>query len=437
MNMIVKMWQNRRRREERRESSSRLPSLVQGISLVASNRVMREVISSSYDRRQWALLAAGWMGLSEREFMRRVAEKLGVELQERVAAVDLSVCGAAAEEHLQALRSVGAIPVMEEQRAVGFIAIDPAELRNVSLYDGTQSVSLAAWSDISRALDASEQLLGEAASAQRCEEAQARESLCLRVCELLCNEAHSHGSSSLDILISRERAEYRFTASNGQEATGAIHAGAVTELMNFLCSRPGNLVHSTRVGPVVIRMLGGPSHLRLAWGKATSPSVVVENLPAPLSVGERAHSTVADPGHISTGIAGVDDRSILVVDDNLMFGRVLEKLLKREGFEPSFAGNGAEAYERLTQLVNFVPRVIVCDLHMPVMNGKEFLTRLRADERFKSVPVIMLTSDEDIEAEVGLLESGADAFVSKSKDPRVLCAQIRKLARRADLREAA
>jgi DNA-binding response OmpR family regulator len=165
--------------------------------------------------------------------------------------------------------------------------------------------------------------------------------------------------------------------------------------------------------------------------------VVVENLPAPLSVGERAHSTVADPGHISTGIAGVDDRSILVVDDNLMFGRVLEKLLKREGFEPSFAGNGAEAYERLTQLVNFVPRVIVCDLHMPVMNGKEFLTRLRADERFKSVPVIMLTSDEDIEAEVGLLESGADAFVSKSKDPRVLCAQIRKLARRADLREAA
>jgi two-component system NtrC family sensor kinase len=120
-----------------------------------------------------------------------------------------------------------------------------------------------------------------------------------------------------------------------------------------------------------------------------------------------------------------------------MFGRVLEKLLKREGFEPSFASNGAEAYDRLCQSAHVIPRVIVCDLHMPVMNGKEFLARLRSDARFKTVPVVMLTSDDDIEAEVGLLESGADAFVSKSKDPRVLCAQIRKFVRLSELQEAA
>jgi DNA-binding response OmpR family regulator len=74
---------------------------------------------------------------------------------------------------------------------------------------------------------------------------------------------------------------------------------------------------------------------------------------------------------------------------------------------------------------------------MPVMNGRDFLARMKADMRFRSIPVIMLTSDDDVEAEIGLLEAGAEAFISKSKDPRILCAQIRKFARKLEVREAA
>jgi DNA-binding response OmpR family regulator len=128
---------------------------------------------------------------------------------------------------------------------------------------------------------------------------------------------------------------------------------------------------------------------------------------------------------------------VLVVDDNLMFGRVLEKLLRREGFDPLFATNGAEAYDLLSQAQSLMPQVIVCDLHMPIMNGRDFLARVKGDARFRSIPVVMLTSDDDVEAEIGLLEAGAEAFVSKSKDPRILCAQIRKLVRRIDVQEAA
>jgi putative two-component system response regulator len=73
---------------------------------------------------------------------------------------------------------------------------------------------------------------------------------------------------------------------------------------------------------------------------------------------------------------------------------------------------------------------------MPLMNGRDLLQRVKSDERFSSIPVVMLTSDEDIEAEVSLLQTGAAAFLSKSKDPRVLSAQIRKLTAARNLPEA-
>ena len=49
----------------------------------------------------------------------------------------------------------------------------------------------------------------------------------------------------------------------------------------------------------------------------------------------------------------------------------------------------------------------------------------------------MLTSDDGVEAEVAALETGADALVSKTKDPRVLCAQVLRLSKSGSLQEAA
>jgi CheY-like chemotaxis protein len=128
---------------------------------------------------------------------------------------------------------------------------------------------------------------------------------------------------------------------------------------------------------------------------------------------------------------------VLVVDDNPMFCRVLERLLKRENCEVSFAENGKEAIEKLTTLIAFVPKVIICDLHMPKMNGREFVSRLKEEPRLRHIPVIMLTSDDGVDAELSMLEVGADALISKSKDPRVLCAQVLRLSKLSALQEAA
>ena len=120
-----------------------------------------------------------------------------------------------------------------------------------------------------------------------------------------------------------------------------------------------------------------------------------------------------------------------------MFCRVLERLLRREGVNPFFADNGVIALEKLEDNGGALPKVIICDLHMPVMNGRELLTRLKSDPRLHAIPVIMLTSDDDVDAELQLLASGADAFVSKGKDPRVLTAQVQRLLKRGLVREAA
>lgn len=60
--------------------------------------------------------------------------------------------------------------------------------------------------------------------------------------------------------------------------------------------------------------------------------------------------------------------------------------------------------------------MIVLDLNMPIMNGQEFLSKFRADKRFDSVPVVVLTTADDSETLQEVLDLGADASMSKSSD---------------------
>jgi CheY-like chemotaxis protein len=128
---------------------------------------------------------------------------------------------------------------------------------------------------------------------------------------------------------------------------------------------------------------------------------------------------------------------VLIVDDNPMFGRVIFQMLEREGFEPYHVLHGEAAWERLSTTQADLPHAIICDLHMPLMNGQELLQRVKSDVRLRAIPFVVLTSDDDVSAEVGLLARGADAYVLKSKDPRILCAQVRRLVDLSSSQEAA
>jgi CheY-like chemotaxis protein len=81
--------------------------------------------------------------------------------------------------------------------------------------------------------------------------------------------------------------------------------------------------------------------------------------------------------------------SILVVDDDLDIRYTLQDILEAEGYSVVTAENGAEALERLQA---FLPALILLDLSMPVMSGKEFRTAQLQDPTIASIPTVVVTA---------------------------------------------
>jgi CheY-like chemotaxis protein len=195
-----------------------------------------------------------------------------------------------------------------------------------------------------------------------------------------------------------------------------------------------------------VRTLGSLTDYRLSWGTKNDGQVEMtgaHTLPSPVSGTERVVPFVqpeAGSGansEVKSGTTTAQGEPILIVDDNPMFVRVLERLLSRDGYAPRFAENGAAALEKLATMETLRPSAIVCDLHMPKMHGKEFVAHIRSEPLWRSIPIVMLTSDDDVEAEVSLLNLGVDAVVSKTKDPRVLVAHVRRVTREKSQKVAA
>jgi CheY-like chemotaxis protein len=88
---------------------------------------------------------------------------------------------------------------------------------------------------------------------------------------------------------------------------------------------------------------------------------------------------------------------LLVEDDEVDVMNVKRAFSKNKIQNPLFvANNGVEALEMLNSAIVPLPKIIVLDINMPKMNGIEFLTIMRKDERFKNISVfVMTTSNED------------------------------------------
>ena len=104
-------------------------------------------------------------------------------------------------------------------------------------------------------------------------------------------------------------------------------------------------------------------------------------------------------------------QKILVVDDDAVVSEAIQEVLRRNGFEVISASNGQEALDLIEK---GVPDAIILDRRMPVMDGNETLKRLRADEKTKFVPVVMLTGDYEVEQVIESMELGANEYVVKS-----------------------
>jgi CheY-like chemotaxis protein len=101
---------------------------------------------------------------------------------------------------------------------------------------------------------------------------------------------------------------------------------------------------------------------------------------------------------------------ILVVDDDVSTRTLLELILSSGGHEVTLLNDGREA---LAYLKTNTPELIVIDVNMPVLDGIEVCSRIKKLPRFKSVPVIVLTSMNDAATRTRAVNAGASEIVYK------------------------
>ena len=101
----------------------------------------------------------------------------------------------------------------------------------------------------------------------------------------------------------------------------------------------------------------------------------------------------------------------LVVDDSRSMRLIVGRTLRELGFDVAEAANGLEALECLERDSGFT--LILCDWNMPVMNGLDFIVKVRSDARFSSSLVVMVTTETETGQMLRALEAGANEYVMK------------------------
>ena len=101
---------------------------------------------------------------------------------------------------------------------------------------------------------------------------------------------------------------------------------------------------------------------------------------------------------------------VMVVDDSLTMRKVTGRILERHNFEVSVARDGVEALERLEERV---PDLMLLDIEMPRMDGYELATAMRADPRYREVPIVMITSRSGDKHRQRAFEIGVQRYLGK------------------------
>jgi DNA-binding response OmpR family regulator len=106
-----------------------------------------------------------------------------------------------------------------------------------------------------------------------------------------------------------------------------------------------------------------------------------------------------------------EGKKILLVEDDAFVSDIYQTRLEQEGYGLVLASNGMEAMKKIEE---GIPDLILLDIVMPYMDGLEVLKKLKAQEKWKKIPVIILTNlsqKEEVEEGLGI---GADDYLIKS-----------------------
>ncbi len=116
-------------------------------------------------------------------------------------------------------------------------------------------------------------------------------------------------------------------------------------------------------------------------------------------------------------------KKILALDDEKSIRFIIENTFNKD-FEVVTMNNGMDALYYLQS--GNLPDVIICDVEMPVLNGFEFIRKIRESGFFEEIPLIMLSGKEESADKIKCFEMGADDYVLKPFNPKELIARIKR-----------
>lgn len=127
-------------------------------------------------------------------------------------------------------------------------------------------------------------------------------------------------------------------------------------------------------------------------------------------------------------------QKILIVEDEKDIRDLVQLHLEKSGFQTVLARDGQEAFRKVKESA---PDLIVLDLMLPEMNGKELAKLLKAREETKEIPIVMLTAKtEEVDRIVGF-ELGADDYIPKPFSPRELILRVQAVLKRVQQKREA
>jgi chemosensory pili system protein ChpA (sensor histidine kinase/response regulator) len=234
---------------------------------------------------------------------------------------------------------------------------------------------------------------------------------------LLQSSAHSVDPAAKTMPIVVFRSASQRVAVHLDEILG--NQEAVVKNLGPQLSRLPGLAGMTVLASGAVILIYNPVALAAVYGEQARQLSASSSSPAAADSGAAALAPSAPVSEVPL---------ILVVDDSITVRRVTQRLLQREGYRVALAADGLQALERLQ---DERPVVVLSDIEMPRMDGFDLARNIRADERLKSLPIIMITSRIAEKHREHAAALGVNHYLGKPYSEEELLSLVRRYAQQA------
>lgn len=244
-------------------------------------------------------------------------------------------------------------------------------------------------------------------------------------CKIIENMFHAIGVHSLQCVGTGAGALHVLSETAPDVVVSAMHLPDMTGTDLILKIRTGD--HQRNVP---FMLISSETHYR--YLEPIRQAGVIATLPKPFKKKQLERAIFAvldylDPEQLQVPVAHLEEFRVLLVDDSETSRRHIRVLLNRMGLEEIVeVSNGPDA---LTEIAHTYFDLIVTDYHMAEMDGKELVEHIRTDSPQSSVPILMVSGENNEQRLAAVRQAGVSAICDKPFEPTQIKALIERIVR--------